>query len=363
MKLGSATPDDPLSPAWTPTFAPVGRFVREVVPVVPGGRYLGTDARGHHELIQQAATDRGLTIKVIGKTTYFYDGQLAVGGMAGWVPSLVGRGAHAVLRSKDLTKQLFEAAGVPTPTGITVDPDQFDVALAHVRAAGRPLVLKPTLGGGGAGITCGITTEDGLRAAWDTATRAMRMRTNPRFVLEELVEGVDVRVFVVGRRAVAAATRLHCHVVGDGSHSITELIDEKQRWRAEHVTLFEFDMVVDTELLAQGGRTVHDVPAAGEVVVLNGMANVSVGGEGVDVTELVHPDLLELAIEATRAIPGLGLAGVDLMAPDIRSPDGAVVLEANVGANILIHHCPAYGHPRNPAGDIIDEMIATARRT
>ena len=363
MKWSSAKPADPSSRAWTPNFAPVERFVREVVPIVPGGRYLGTDARGHLELIEQAATDRGLTIKAIGRRTYFYDGQVAVGGMAGWVPSLVGRDAHAVLRSKDLTKQLLEAAGVPTPAGIAVDPDQLHVALAHVRTAGRPLVLKPAFGGGGAGITCGITTEDGLRAAWDTAALAMATRANPKFVLEDLAEGVDIRVFVVGRRVAAAATRVNCHVMGDGRQNITELIDEKQQWRAEHVTLFEFAMAVDDELLARGGRTVHDVPDSGEVVVLNGMANVSVGGECVDVTDLVHPGLRELAIEATRAIPGLGLAGVDLLAPDIRSPDGAVVLEANVGANILIHNCPAYGQPRNVAGDIVDEMIATAKRT
>ena len=81
-----------------------------------------------------------------------------------------------------------------------------------------------------------------------------------------------------------------------------------------------------------------------------------------DVTELVHPDLLELAVDAIRAIPGLGVAGIDLLAPDIGSADGAVVLEANVEANIRVHNCPAYGRPRDVAGAIIDEMIATARR-
>ena len=63
------------------------------------------------------------------------------------------------------------------------------------------------------------------------------------------------------------------------------------------------------------------------------------GGENVDVTDLAHPDLLAMAVDAVRAIPGLGLAGVDLLAPDIGSADGAVVLELNDGANIRVHNC------------------------
>ena len=99
---------------------------------------------------------------------------------------------------------------------------------------------------------------------------------------------------------------------------------------------------------------------AGEVVVVNSLANLHVGGENVDVTELVHPDLLTMAVEAARAIPGLGAAGVDLLTPDIRSAAGAMVIETNVAANIRVHNCPAYGRPRDVAGAIVDRMIETA---
>jgi len=335
----------------------VERFIREVIPAVDGGRRLSTDSSGHHALIRQAATKRGLSIKVIDRTTFFYDGPLAVGGMTGWVPSLVTREATAACRSKDRTKTMLTAAGVPTPAGIVVDREQFDEARAHVRASTKPQVLKPTDASAGAGITCG----DALRAAWETARAVAKPRT--KFVLEDLVEGVDIRAFVVGGRVVAASTRINPHVVGDGRQSIAELVDEKLRWRAHNAYLTKYPLIVDETLLARTGRTIHDVPAGGEVVVLNSVSNVGVGGETVDVTDLVHRDLRALAVEATRAIPGLGVAGIDLMTPDIASADRAVVLEANVGANIRVHTCPAYGRPRNPAGAIIEEMIATASRS
>ena len=356
-----AAPGDVPVEGWTPGFAPVERFIREVIPTIPGGRQLSTDSRGHVELIREAAAARGLTVTMIGKKTCFYDGKLAVGGMSGWVPSLVGQHAWSICRYKDLSKQMFEAAGVPTPAGITVNPDQFDEALAHVRAAGRPMVLKPVDGGSGDGITCGITGEEQLRAAWEKIKR--EAKENPRYVLEEQAEGVDIRAYVVGRRVVAAATRVHAHVVGDGRQSIAELVEEKQEWRRDHTILDNRSFIVETALLQRHGRTMQDVPAADEIVVLNSVANLHVGGENVNITDLAHPDLLNLAVEATRSIPGLGVAGIDMLAPDIGTAEGAVVLEANVGANSRVHNCPTYGQPRNVAPAIIDEMIATATRT
>jgi cyanophycin synthetase len=343
----------------TPSFAPIQRFVREVIPAVPGGRQTSTDKTGHLDLIRRAATSRGLSIKTIGRTTYFYDDRLPVGGMTRWVPTLVNAEALAVSHSKDLTKQMLAAAGLPTPPGIAVGPDQFDEAAAHLAAARQPLVLKPSVGARGEGITTWITTENDLRAAWSVAERPPG--EDQTLVLEEQVEGVDIRAYVVGRRVVAATTRIHAHVVGDGHQTITQLIAEKQVWRDRHVYMRRAPIVADPAVIARSGRTVDDVPAAHEVVVVNGLANVHAGGENVDVTELAHPDLLIMAVNATRAIPGLGVAGVDLLTPDIGSAEGAVVLEVNVQANIRIHQCPAYGRPRDVAGAIIDEMIATAR--
>src|SRR5688500_18190558 len=145
MRWGRANPDrvataETSTHASAPGYAPVERFIREVIPAVPGGLHMSTDARGHLQLIQLAAAERGLSTTTIGRTTYFYDGRLAVGGMAGWVPTLVGREAFAAAKSKEISTLMFEAAGVPTPASIVLDPDQLDAAIAHVRAADRPLV-------------------------------------------------------------------------------------------------------------------------------------------------------------------------------------------------------------------------------
>ena len=266
--------------------------------------------------------------------------------------------AKTISWSKDLTKHMLTAAGLPFPAGIVLRPDQFDEASAHVQATDRPSVLKPTAAKQGRGVTCGIVTVDDLRVAWESAEQA---RGRPGdVVLEEQIEGIDFRVCVIGRRVVAATVRLPSHVVGDGRRSLAQLIDQKQQQRNENAYLAKAPLTVETRRLLRAGRTLDGVPAADEVVVLNGPANVAAGGVNVDVTDLVHPDVLKLAVDAARAAPGLRVVGVDLMAPDLDSVDGAVILELNHTPDIGMHHFPAYGKPRDIAGAIVDEMIAAA---
>jgi cyanophycin synthetase len=309
-------------------------------------------------LVRRAAKARGLSTQKVEKTVYIYAGRYPVGGVEKMKNGLNSNQAIVICRSKDLSKKMFRAAGLPTPVGIALRPDQFGQALERVESTDRSSVLKPMSEARGEGVTVGIATEDDLRAAWEAAEQAARGA--PAFLLEEQIDGIDVRVHVVGRRAVAAVTRLPAHVVGDGRRAITDLVEVKQQQRDRHAYMAESPITVNSTLLARAGWAVHDVPDDGVVVHLHGPSNVGAGGEAVDVTDLVHPDLLSLAIDASRAIPGLRNTGVDLMAPDLDTVDGAVILETNHWPDIRVHHYPAYGRPRDVAGAIVDEMLAAS---
>ena len=356
MSKPSSAPDTS-SQRSTESLAPVERFVLEVLPTIPGPHRV-TETRRYPALIRRAAKDRGLSISTIEDLEYLYDGRIPVGGVKPTTSTLNSPEAKAISWSKYLTKKMLTASGLPFPAGIVLGPDQFDKALAHLQAMDRPSVLKPTSSKQGQGVTCGIVTEDDLRAAWASAGR---LREQPGdVVLEEQIEGIDLRVCVIGRRAVAAAVRLPSYVVGDGPHSLAQLIDQKQLQRDQNAYLAKAPLSVDTARLLRDGRTLDDVPVAGEVVLLTGPANVAAGGVNVDVTDLVHPDVLRFAVDAARAAPGLRIAGVDLMAPDLDTVDGAVILELNHTPDIRMHHYPTYGTPRDIAGAIVDEMIAAA---
>ena len=345
------------SPRSAESLGPVERFIHEVLPTIPGPLQV-PEARRYPALIRRAARDRGLSIRTIEGEEYLYDGPIPVGGVKPTMSTLNSPEAKAISWSKARTKEMLTASGLPFPVGIVLGPDQFDEALAHIQAMDRPSVLKPKSAKQGQGVTCGILTEDDLRVAWAFAVLAREQPGD--IVLEEQIEGIDLRVCVIGRRAVAATVRLPSYVVGDGRCSLAQLVDQKQLERDQNAFLAKSPLSVDMARLHRDGRTLDDVPVAGEVVLLTGPANVAVGGVNVDVTDLVHPEVLRLAVAAARAAPGLRVAGVDLMAPDFDTVDGAVILELNHTPGLQVHHYPAYGTPRDVAGAIVDEMIAAA---
>ena len=110
------------------------------------------------------------------------------------------------------------------------------------------------------------------------------------------------------------------------------------------------------ELLAVGWRVVEE-----EKIYLRNESSVSTGGDSIDVTDLVHPDLKKIAIKAVRAIPGLAYAGVDLMTnKDISkkpTKNSYIVLEINSSPGIDIHHFPFKGKSRDVAKGIIDILF------
>ena len=82
--------------------------------------------------------------------------------------------------------------------------------------------------------------------------------------------------------------------------------------------------------LKHQGLSLRSVPKSGQKVFLLDNANLSTGGDSVDVTKRVHPSFQKLAVNLTRDM-GLRLCGVDLMIEgDISQEPGAFwVLEVN----------------------------------
>lgn len=89
------------------------------------------------------------------------------------------------------------------------------------------------------------------------------------------------------------------------------------------------------EKLRHHGLTLRSIPANGERIFLLDNANLSTGGDSVDVTEYVHPEFRKIAARLTRDM-GLRLCGVDLIVPgDIREKPAAYwVLEINAAPGL-----------------------------
>lgn len=316
-------------------------------------------APGHKESIVTAARERGLEAIQSGDFIHFLlDGE-PVGGMSRMTTSLASYAATQICASKHATRVVLERHGLPMARGATFAADGISDGLAYFHRLGRDAVIKPSGGRAGMGISTGISNEEEFRKAWTRAREATRRRD--RIVVEEQISGLDIRAFVVEDQVVAAASRVPAYVIGDGVSSITQLLAIKAERRSLNDYHGRTPIVADHLYLRKMGISGDSVPAEGSVVLLNNVGNIHQGGESVDVTSSMHPELKRIAVEAVRVVPGLTVAGVDLMVNGPQDPAGAIILELNANANLSIHHYPAYGQPNDVAAAIIDRMVHRAQ--
>ncbi|MEI7455149.1 MAG: cyanophycin synthetase [Nitrosomonadales bacterium] len=263
---------------------------------------------------------------------------------------------EAIAQDKELTKKLLEAAGVPVPQGRPV-ADVEDAWAAMCEIAG-PVVVKPLDGNQGKGVTVNIVTREHLEIAYAAAAKI-----SSEVLLERFIPGSDFRMLVVGDQLVAAARREPPMVIGDGVHSVRELVDQvnsdprRGDGHATSLTKMRIDSIALARLEVQG-LTVDSIPDKGRYVILRNNANLSTGGTATDVTDDVHPDMAASAVAAAQMV-GLDICGVDVVCDSVLRPldeQGGGVVEVNAAPGLRMHLQPSFGKGR-AVGDAIVSMM------
>ena len=263
--------------------------------------------------------------------------------------------AESIAQDKDLTKRLLASAGVPVPTGRPVT--DFADACLVAEEIGWPVVVKPRDGNQGKGVTVNIVSTDHLEIAHKVAAE------HGEVMVERYLPGNDFRLLVVGDRLVAAARRDPPHVIGDGVHTVRQLVDKvnedprRGEGHATSLTKIRFDEIAVARLQVQGLKP-DDVPEKGRRVIMRNNANLSTGGTATDVTDDVHPEVAARAIAAAQTI-GLEICGVDVLAESVHLPledqNGGIV-EVNAAPGLRMHLSPSYGKGRNVGEAVINNL-------
>ncbi len=264
---------------------------------------------------------------------------------------------ESIAQDKELTKALLDAAGVPVPNGRAVDsPEDAWLAACEI---GLPVVCKPLDGNQGKGVTVNISSREQLDAAYAVAAE---FRDN--VLVERYLPGHDFRLLVVGNRLIAAARRDPPQLVGDGIHSVRELVEQinkdprRSDGHSTSLTKIRFDEVALATLATQGFDA-DSIAAKGQRVILRNNANLSTGGTATDVTDDVHPDVAASAIAAAQMI-GLDLCGVDLVCDSVLRPieaQGGGIVEVNAAPGLRMHLSPSYGKGRAVGEAIMSNLF------
>lgn len=267
--------------------------------------------------------------------------------------------AAKIADNKYLTHSLFELEGIPTPHSIHLERSEghhqgFDLSGVHY-----PVVLKPSKGTiKGNGVITNISNATQLKQYIKTAFR--RYNT---LLVEEYYGGLqDYRVLVLDGKVIGVLKRIPAYVVGDGVHTLRQLIRKKNAIRKQSLDIVMGSIKIDDDLLQtliQKKLTFASIPKKGAHIQLKNVCNFGSGGEVEDVTERICKENIDMAVRAAKALD-LRLVGLDFLCTDIAKPikkTRGVVLEANEEPDLTMHYYPPEGKKRKIAEQIVHAMF------
>lgn len=259
--------------------------------------------------------------------------------------------AASICRNKSLTKKLLKKAGINVPIGGSFE-DEHEL-LRFATKIGYPVVLKPQSGSMGRGVFVNLQSENELKKAIQQIRRNTEYK---ELIIEKFYQGDEYRVYVVGNKVIGAIKRVPANVIGDGIHSIRELIEIKNKNRKLNPYLSIKPIKIDSQvrdMLKKKGYTLDSVPEKNEKIFLRNMSNLSQGGDPIEATDELTDEVKELAVNALKALPSMDHGGLDIIV-DPDNPNEGTVLEINSKPEISFHLYPLSGNPKDIPSAIID---------
>lgn len=323
------------------------------------------------KIIINEARNRGIVAEPIGPSRVV---KLSFGGhdeyLSGSVLSVISGPALRIVNMKDQTKEFLKLNGIAVVDGKRFRNSELTAALSFAKEIGFPVVLKPTDSSHGNCVFIDISSEAEFNSAWANISSKFE-----NIIVEKFFEnGIEYRITATKEKVLAITKRVPANVVGDGKHTIQELIDIKNsdlrrgddsyRDFSRPLVKIEIDDVVLGTLL-KDNLALDTVLKNDRQLFLRQNSNLSTGGDSVDFTDKADPSVKEISVKAINSIPGLAYGGIDFICHDIAQPQDKKsysIIEINGSPGIFMHHFPYEGTPRNVAGGILDLAFPETRK-
>ncbi|MBY0376638.1 hypothetical protein K2P96_01565 [Patescibacteria group bacterium] len=254
---------------------------------------------------------------------------------------------------KFILKQKLAEAGVPAPFFIKlpVFSNKKTKNLEEIfTKLTKPVIVKPKIGSRGRHTTTNINTFEELLRAIEVG-----QMISPHLVVEEHLSGYVCRATLVKDKLMGFYRGEAPYIVGDGVHSVIELIEEKNKNKPERVEEIKMTQEIQ-DFISRFGHSVHSIPKNGENVSLTHRVGRLFGGRTKEMLDELHPSFIPIFEKASR-MTGLVLAGFDCIIPDPTKPADSQkwgIIECNTLPFIDLHYYALEGKPQNIAGAIWD---------
>lgn len=264
--------------------------------------------------------------------------------------------AFRIGSNKYRTKQWLSEHGIPVAKGKEFSETAGnDEIINYAREIGFPVVLKPVVGAQGKGVVANIHDEEYLK---DSLIYVREKLNRKKVLLEQHIHGSEYRVYVMADNVICVINRIPANIIGDGIHTIKELIEMKNNLRKKNPRLYTCLIKVDFEILHILERlnySLDDVPQKGKQIFLREKSNVSTGGDSEELTDSFPDEVKQIAINALKSIDDFPHGGVDIIYnPDGKEDNRVAVLELGPTPQIGSLVFPIKGRGRDVPASIID---------
>ena len=244
-------------------------------------------------------------------------------------------GSVMLVKDKAYTKFFLNKLGYKTPKGQTFFSEKLnsniktkrtiDDGFLYAQNIGFPVILKPNAKSQGVDV---IKVYN--KSSYYKAARRI-LKTSAVMIVEEYCDNLrDYRVVVLDNKVISAYERIPFSIIGNGKDTIETLIKNKfKKFISEkrEIEIEETDPRIQESLKKQKFNSKTILEKNKKIFLLDN-ANLSTGGDSIDVTDTIHSSFKKIAINATRDM-GLRLSGVDIMTADITKSHDYVILELN----------------------------------
>ena len=262
-----------------------------------------------------------------------------------------------IMENKVVTKKVLSEKGFRVPGGYEVSTLD-DAILKFDYIKNKPIVVKPKSTNFGLGISIFKHGTDNIEDFSKAVLLALK--EDKDILIEEFIEGTEYRFFVIEGETKAVLLRVPANVVGDGKHTIAELVELKNenplRGDAKKTPLKKIELgEIESLQLKEEGFSFDTILEDGQIAYLRENSNISTGGDSVDMTDEVDESYKKLAVDISDAMMAK-VCGVDLIIKDIKQPatnQNYGVIEANFNPMMMMHIYPHTGKSRRLSLDVL----------
>lgn len=262
--------------------------------------------------------------------------------------------------NKGEMKKHFEKAGIKVARGGVTHFQKK--ALKIFNSLNKPVITKPNLGSRSRHTTTHLSNEIEFLKAFK-----MARQLSPWVMIEEELSGYVFRGTVIGGKLIAVLRREPAYVIGDGLHSVKELIEIENKNPLRQGPIFH-QLKLDQEAIKElnhWNQTENTIPKKDQIITLGQKTSRAVGGGITDMTSVIHPDN-KMMLEKIAEVLDDPLIGVDFIMDDAsiswRDQPRSGVIECNSAPFIDLHHYPLVGQPHNVASALWDIVYPESKK-